>query len=308
MGVSKKHGGMGFRDLVCFNKALLAKQIWRLWKNPDSLIARIMKAKYYSKSSVLEATLGNRPPFAWRSIHGASDLIKGGLVWRIGNGKRVRIWKDKWLPTPSTYMVQSPPLILDPNATVSQLVDAETNWWNFALLERLFSREEILAIQTVPLSTTNQEDTLIWRGTPKGIFTVRSAYYLEKEREEATKPEGSSRTRHSSIWKLIWQQKMLNAEKHFLWRACHEILPTKATLCSRKVIMESCCTICEREEETVYHALWRCPGARDVWSAGSKKFQKSNHEGPTFLQVAKEMVSICDPTEFAYFVNIARRI
>jgi hypothetical protein len=45
-----------------------------------------------------------------------------------------------------------------------------------------------------------------------------------------------------------------------------------------------------------------------VWGAGSAKFQKSSHGGPTFLQVAEEMVSICDQTEFAYFVSIARRI
>jgi hypothetical protein len=85
-----------------------------------------MKAKYYLECSVLEASLGNRPFFSWRSIQGASDLIKDGLVWRVGNGKKVQIWKDRWLPTPTTYMVQSPPSILDPNAMVSQLVDAET--------------------------------------------------------------------------------------------------------------------------------------------------------------------------------------
>jgi hypothetical protein len=54
---------MGFRDFTCFNKALLAKQIWRIWKTPDSLTARIMKGKYFPNCSVLEATLGKKTIF-----------------------------------------------------------------------------------------------------------------------------------------------------------------------------------------------------------------------------------------------------
>ena len=64
MSLSKANGGMGFRDLVNFNKALLAKQIWRLWKFPESLIAKIIKAKYYPESSVLEASCGKKPSFS----------------------------------------------------------------------------------------------------------------------------------------------------------------------------------------------------------------------------------------------------
>jgi hypothetical protein len=265
-------GGMGFRDFVCFNKAFLAKQIWRLWKSPDILVARIMKAKYYPDCLVLEAPLGNQPSFAWRSIQGSSNLVKNGLVWRVGNGKKVRIWKDMWLPTPTTYMVHSPPNLLDPQATVSQLIDVDTKWWNEALLEQLFSREEVISIQLVSLSTTNQEDTFIWKGTAKGLFLVRSAFHLEKEREVASKAEGSSHVRCSSIWRSIWQQKIPNVEKHFLWSACHEILPTKANLFLRKVTMDPYCPICERDEETAYHALWQCPVANDVWSARGVKF------------------------------------
>jgi hypothetical protein len=32
MGISKKKGGMRFRDLHCFNQALFAKQCWRFLK------------------------------------------------------------------------------------------------------------------------------------------------------------------------------------------------------------------------------------------------------------------------------------
>jgi hypothetical protein len=258
-----------------------------------------MKAKYYPECSVLEATLGNRPSFVWRSIQSSRDLIKDGLIWRVANGEKVRIWKDKWLLTPTSYMVYSPPSILDPNATVSQLVDGDTKWWNNALLERVFSREEIAFIQSVPLSAMDQEDILIWRGTAKGIFTIRSAYHMEKDREVANKPEGSLRARNSGLWRSIWQQQLPNAEKHFLWRVCHEILPTKVSLYLRKVTMDSSCPICEKEDETVFHVLWQCPAATDVWSASCTKFQKSCFEGPNFLQVAEGMLSICDKTEFA---------
>ena len=151
LSFSKAQEGMGFRDLSCFNKALLAKPLWRLWKTPESLIAKIMKAKYFSDCSVLEAPLGTKPSFPWRSIHSSMDLFQEGLVWRVGNGKTIRIWKDRWLNTPTTYRVQSPPKILADNATVSH-------------------KEERVAIQSLPISTTDQADLQIWRGTKNRVF------------------------------------------------------------------------------------------------------------------------------------------
>uniref|UniRef100_A0A803NNI2 RNase H type-1 domain-containing protein n=1 Tax=Cannabis sativa TaxID=3483 RepID=A0A803NNI2_CANSA len=38
---SKSHGGLGFRSLVHFNQALLAKQAWRILKHPNSTVAKI---------------------------------------------------------------------------------------------------------------------------------------------------------------------------------------------------------------------------------------------------------------------------
>jgi hypothetical protein len=108
MSNSKASGGMGFRDFACFNKALFAKQSWRLWNNPASLVARLMKAKYYSETSILEAKIGQRPSFVWRSILSSCDLLREGLVWRVGNGSNIRIWKDKWLPNTDNPRIISP--------------------------------------------------------------------------------------------------------------------------------------------------------------------------------------------------------
>jgi hypothetical protein len=109
MGLPKSCGGMGFRDLHFFNKALLAKQCWRLWKEEDSIMAKIMKGKYYPRGTVLDSQLGNKPSFIWRSIHCSRNLVQDGLIWRIGDGSKVHIWGDKWLPTPNDLLYSIPP-------------------------------------------------------------------------------------------------------------------------------------------------------------------------------------------------------
>jgi hypothetical protein len=68
MSRSKSVGGLGFRDLVIFNRALLAKQGWRIMQDPNSHTARILKAKYFPNSSFLEVPIGSRVSYIWRSV------------------------------------------------------------------------------------------------------------------------------------------------------------------------------------------------------------------------------------------------
>ena len=123
---SKSQGGMGFRNLHAFNLAMLAKQAWRLFTRPDSLISRIYKARYFPFSDVINAQLGCNPSYAWRSIHSSLEVIRKGIRWRVGNGKTIHIWEDKWLPTPTTYKTISPPCYFDDFPMVSALIDQDT--------------------------------------------------------------------------------------------------------------------------------------------------------------------------------------
>ena len=52
---SKFHGRMGFRNIQAFNLAMLAKQGWRILTNPNSLMARVFKAKYFPYDEVLNS-------------------------------------------------------------------------------------------------------------------------------------------------------------------------------------------------------------------------------------------------------------
>lgn len=95
--MAKERGGMGFRDLESFNIALLAKQGWRIIENPDSLLARLLKARYFPRSSFLEANPGHNPSYAWRSLIKARDTIQSGSYWRVGNGHSISAWSDRWI-------------------------------------------------------------------------------------------------------------------------------------------------------------------------------------------------------------------
>ncbi|XP_050217658.1 uncharacterized protein LOC126668509 [Mercurialis annua] len=85
--IPKKFGGLGFKHVREFNISMLARQAWRLVSVENNLMAKLFKAKYFPKTSFLEAKLGNNPSFLWRSIFEAQT----GARIRVGNGKATKV-------------------------------------------------------------------------------------------------------------------------------------------------------------------------------------------------------------------------
>lgn len=102
--------------------------------------------------------------------------------------------------------------------------------------------------------------------------------------------------------------KCLMWKKNFLWRACHDILPTRANLHKRHIVDDPLCPICGREVETGFHILCQCPSAMDVWGMGSRTLQKSKFAGPNFIQVVEGVFAKCSFEDVRTFVGLARRI
>jgi hypothetical protein len=110
------------------------------------------------------------------------------------------------------------------------------------------------------------------------------------------------------VWRKLWALPVPNVEKHFIWRACHDSLPTHENLAKRKVITDFICPFCEQEMETCSHILWQCPPARDVWSMGPLKIQKSTLPGPDFMQIVEGIFGACSEEETVQVVGLVRRI
>lgn len=73
---------MGFRDLQSFNLAMLAKQVWWLLCEPESLCAQVLRAKYYPDGKLLEAKPKKGSSFTWQSMLASCVVVFG--EWEMG--------------------------------------------------------------------------------------------------------------------------------------------------------------------------------------------------------------------------------
>ncbi|XP_042942655.1 uncharacterized protein LOC122276823 [Carya illinoinensis] len=147
---------------------------WRILKEPNSLLHKIYKARYFPHGSLLEAGLGRTPSFARRGIFEATKVLKQGCAWKIGDGKTARLWKDPWIPGHQALMQEhDTDLSVDfQEAFVDRLIDTQTGGWNVTQLRALFNSNLVANILKVPLYISNQPDQWIWAQERSGKFTV----------------------------------------------------------------------------------------------------------------------------------------
>ena len=138
------------------------------------------------------------------------------------------------------------------------------------LLNIIFLPFEVEEIAGIPLSIRLPDDKQMWAETSNGLFSVRSAYKLalelENDKEAGSSSDGSHLRR---FWKRLWSCQILHKIRHFTWRAARDILPTKAKLVARKILVYSRCEECGIYAKSFYHVFWECSKARDTWAYSS---------------------------------------
>ena len=95
----KSMGGLGFKDLELFNLAKLARQVWCMLQDPNSLSAHILKSVYFQNTTILDANLGSHPSQIWRALVEGRDTLKLGLIKRIGNGESTNYLERQLAPS-----------------------------------------------------------------------------------------------------------------------------------------------------------------------------------------------------------------
>ncbi|CAA0816391.1 Ribonuclease H-like superfamily protein, partial [Striga hermonthica] len=89
-------GGLGFHDISLFNEALTCKQLWRVATNPELLVSRILKDRYFPNDSILRAEKTQKGSWFWNSWLPVLPLFSKCLRIEVRNGLSTRIDDPNW--------------------------------------------------------------------------------------------------------------------------------------------------------------------------------------------------------------------
>lgn len=164
----KGSGGMGFRDLQSFNLAMLAKQVWRLLREPESLCARVLEAKYYPDGKLLNAKMKSGSSHTWQSILAGLECFKLGYIWRVGDGTQIRIWEDNWIQGSHNMKIQTwrgNNLV----RTVDELINPIDVSWDDDLVRSIFGLVDANRVLKIHI-ISGTEDCVAWHFNRNGLF------------------------------------------------------------------------------------------------------------------------------------------
>ncbi|KAG7543067.1 Reverse transcriptase domain [Arabidopsis thaliana x Arabidopsis arenosa] len=259
-------GGLGFRTLEEFNLALLAKQLWRLIKFPNSLLSRVLRGRYYRYSDPLEIKKSNRPSYGWRSIMASKPLLTSGLRRTIGSGMNTRVWLDPWIPDIPARPAKGKTTERDPHLYVDHFIDPVSKHWKLDRLQALIDPSDIPLILSIRPSRTYLSDGYSWNGTKSGNYSVKSGYWAARELSRPICDHPFQGPGITSLLAQVWKLKTTRKLKHFVWQCLSGCLATNHTLFYRHIGKEKHCSRCGAEEETINHLLFECPPALQTWA------------------------------------------
>jgi mannosylglycoprotein endo-beta-mannosidase len=233
------------------NLALLSAWIFRYHLNSNVIWKNIIDYKYKTEyPNMLCCPMVGVSPF-WKGVLSAVQAARMGVKWVVGNGRKIRFWKDIWLGNISLATVLWPLYVINEQQgkTVCEVWDGENLMLTF---RRCVSPSTInlwleLCSLLEPISLSEEEDQILWHYTSSGKYSVQSLYAMINHR-------GVTPMYVGAIWKLAippWVQ-------FFLWLLANNRTLTCDNLAKRKEVNDPSCLFCNEQESSPVFWVYCC--------------------------------------------------
>ncbi|KAL0015895.1 hypothetical protein SO802_002964 [Lithocarpus litseifolius] len=138
--------------------------------------SRILICGSASDCSVFEAE-SKKGSFACQSILKARHVIEKGMLWRVGDWLKIRVFHDNWIPWCFPTKAVPHTQDIEDDLNVCSLIDQTTNEWNEHIIDQKIAPFMAHIIKAIPFCRTTQGDGL-------GVYKVNydRAYFVEEEK------------------------------------------------------------------------------------------------------------------------------
>ncbi|KAL0287625.1 UNVERIFIED_CONTAM: putative mitochondrial protein [Sesamum angustifolium] len=170
----KEEGGLGFRNILVMNQALMLKHLWKLIQNDRKSIWADWIIKYRLHKKTLWTFHCSTGSWGWKKMIKLSPFFQRGLQYKV-DGLYFQLWQDIWHergPLCVSYP-QGPNVTGLPIDTLLSRVMRHGQWNWPTSTDPDFNE---LATQLPPIYA-NRPDQIVWR-TRSGRFSTQFAYSL----------------------------------------------------------------------------------------------------------------------------------
>lgn len=227
---------------------------------PNSLVARVFKARYFSDCHVLRAQKGEGASFIWGGIVEAKEELFRGFKWVLGDGRSIHMFTDQWLRGKQDYRVDDHHANRHRNDKVCDYFRSNTKEWDVTKISQTFQDMDVQCILQTKIPQNQIPDRIAWTGTSNGIYSAKGGYHFWFDKNHNTTEEDLSKG-----WGKLWKLQIPHKAKYFLWRLCKNNIPIRNLLRGKGVQTTILCPLCNSDIEHLRHVFFECPYAQCCW-------------------------------------------
>ena len=252
--------------------------VWRILKEPDSLLARVFKSKYFPGTSIWRASPSLQKSGFWSSVLNVLPQMEASCHLQIAKGNS-SIWSSPWFEDwREIYDHLLSHQCTDCHSTISDLWQQNSKCWDNQKISLHFDDHMMNKILQVPIINAEFDDELCWKHTPSGLCTAKSLYktFLQEQANVATNTRQCLTAAEKEILMRTWKCPNIPPRvKTFAWRLIRRALASgsRASRFSTRIKKE--CTRCGLPETDI-HLFFHCSFARAVWFSSPMGFKTDN--------------------------------
>ncbi|KAI0524574.1 hypothetical protein KFK09_003951 [Dendrobium nobile] len=241
---SWKEGGQGVNSVVNIASPLRTKFTWSLVKKEDSLLNKVLRAKYGIK--IWETSTHKNSSTSLKIMSSGAQFLHKITRWKIASGKAINIMEDVWIL--DKRLNRWPTFIAVGNFDFPPLESFLNNGvWNKVLLLEFFGKSLVEIITQILIYPEMGEDELelMYKFSGKSI-TALALSSNDKEIVEVDYGRWLKKIKLNSRVECFW------------WRLFNNAIPTNAFLMYRRLLgHDSCHRGCEGQENSE-HVMVKC--------------------------------------------------